>query len=103
MKIRKNDNVIVVAGKSKGKRGRVHRVFPRDDLVLVEGVNIIKRHMRPRAGVRQAGIVEREAPIHISNVMLICAKCGQATRVGFQFLEDGTKVRVCRHCHETID
>ncbi len=103
MKIRKNDTVFVITGKGKGKRGRVHRVFPRDGRVLVEGVNVIKRHMRARAGVRQAGIVEREAPIHISNVMLVCGKCNRPTRVGLQFLEDGTKVRMCKHCHESID
>lgn len=102
-KIRKNDTVLVIAGKDRGKRGRVHRVIPREDRVVVEGVNMIKRHTKARAGVRQAGIVEREAPIQISNVMLICGKCNRPTRIGFRFLEDGSKARLCRACGELIE
>ena len=102
MKIRKDDSVLVIEGKDKGKKGKVHRVFPRDDRVLVEGVNIVKRHTKARGGVRQAGIVEREASIHISNVMLICNKCEQPTRVGFTIRGD-RKLRVCRSCGEIID
>jgi len=103
MKIRKNDNVQVIAGKDKGKKGKVRFAFPREDKLLVEGVNFIKRHTRATGGTRQAGIIEREAPIHISNVMLICKRCNKATRIGARILEDGKKVRVCRSCHEVID
>ncbi|MBI4295633.1 MAG: 50S ribosomal protein L24 [Chloroflexi bacterium] len=103
MKIRKNDTVLVIAGKDRGKKGNVHFVYPKDARVLVDGVNMIKRHTKARKDVRQAGIIEREAPIHISNVMLICNKCNKPTRVGFQILQDGRKVRVCRSCHEVIE
>ena len=103
MKIRKNDEVLVIRGDDRGKRGKVHRSFPRDDRILVEGVNFVKRHMRPRPNVKQAGIVEREAPIHVSSVMLLCSKCHRPTRVGFRILEDGSKVRSCRRCGEVID
>ena len=103
MKIRKNDTVLVITGKDKGKKGKVRFAYPKDERVLVEGVNLIKRHTRARGQVRQAGIIERETPIHVSNVMLLCSKCNHPTRVGFTFLEDGRKVRVCRSCHEVID
>ncbi len=103
MKIRRNDNVLVIAGRERGKKGKVHRVYPDEGRALVEGVNRIKRHMKARGAVRQAGIVEQEAPIPISKLMLLCAKCNQPTRVGFRFLEDRSKVRVCKKCNEVID
>ena len=103
MKIRKNDTVIILAGKDRGKKGKVRRALPREDRVIVEGFNMIKRHSRARRAARQAGIIELEAPIHISNVMLLCNKCGKPTRVGFHFLDDGKKVRICRSCGEVID
>ena len=103
MKIRRNDEVMVLGGEDRGKKGKVHRVYPNENRLVVEGVNMIKRHMRPRGTARQAGIVEREAPIHISNVMLICPKCNRLTRVGFNILEDKTKLRVCKKCHEVVD
>ena len=103
MKIRRDDTVLVIAGKDRGKKGKVRQSLPEESRVTVDGVNMVKRHMRPRGTVRQAGIIEREAPIHISNVMLICTKCNHPTRTGFRFLEDGTKVRFCRRCHEVID
>ena len=103
MKIRKNDTVLVIAGKDRGKKGKVRFAYPRDERLLVEGINFIKRHSRARGAVRQAGIIEREAPIHVSNVMLVCNKCNHPARIGFRFLEDGRKVRVCRSCHEVID
>ncbi len=103
MKIRKNDTVLVITGKDKGKKGRVRFAYPKDERVLVEGINFIKRHTRARGQVRQAGIIEREAPIHVSNVMLLCNKCNHPTRVGFRFLEGGSKVRLCRQCSEVID
>lgn len=103
MRIKKNDSVVVIAGREKGKRGKVHRVIPKDGKLLVEGVNIVKRHMKPRGVARQAGIIEKEAPLKISNVMLICSKCNQPTRVGSAVAEGGRKGRVCRACGEIID
>ena len=103
MRIRKNDTVLVVTGRDKGKKGKVRFAYPKDERVLVEGVNFIKRHMRAAGRVRQAGIIEREAPIRVSNVMLLCNKCSRPTRVGFRFLGDGRKVRICRSCNEVID
>ena len=103
MNIKKNDTVLVIAGKDKGKKGKVHFAYPREDKVLVEGVNFIKKHMKARGQVRQAGIIEREAPIDVSNVVLVCNKCNKPTRVAFRFLADGRKTRVCRSCGEVID
>ena len=103
MKLKKNDTVLVIAGKDKGKKGKVRFSHPKDDQVVVEGVNFIKKHAKAQGQARQAGIIELEAPIHISNVMLLCNKCNRPTRIGFQFLEDGRKVRICRSCREVID
>ena len=103
MKIRKNDTVLVIAGKDRGKKGKVRFAYPKDQRILVEGINFIKRHTRARKQVRQAGIIEREAPIHVSDVMLLCSKCNHPARVGYLFLEDGRKVRICRSCGEVID
>ncbi len=103
MKIRKGDTVLVIASKDRGKKGTVRLSYPKDDRVLVEGVNFIKKHTRAVSGVRQAGIIEREAPIHVSDVMLLCSKCNHPTRIGFRFLEGGKKVRFCRVCQEVID
>jgi len=103
VKIRKNDTVVVLAGKDKGKRGRVRRVLLKKDRVVVEGLNMIKRHSRARRAARQAGIVELEAPIHVSNVMYVCSKCKRPSRIGHKVLEDGRKVRICRACEEVID
>ena len=103
MKIRKNDTILVIAGKDRGKKGKVRFAYPEDERLLVEGINFIKKHTRATGQVRQAGIIEREAPIHVSNVMLLCNKCNRPTRIGFRFLEDGKKVRICRSCGEVID
>ena len=103
MKIRKNDTVLVIVGKDKGKTGKVRFSHPKEEQVIVEGINFIKKHTKARGRVRQAGIIQLEAPIYISNVMLLCSKCNHPTRVGFRFLEDGRKVRVCRRCSEVID
>ena len=103
MKIRKNDTVLVIAGKDKGKKGKVRLAYPKHNRVLVEGINIIKKHTKARAEVRQAGIIEREAPIAVSNVMLMCHRCNHPTRIGFRFLEDGRRVRFCCSCGEVID
>ena len=103
MNIRKNDTVLVIAGKDKGKKGKVRFAYPKQERVLVEGVNFIKKHSRARGAARQAGIIEREATIPVSNVMLLCNKCNHPARVGFRFLTDGRKVRFCRACGEVID
>ena len=103
MNIRKNDTVLVIAGKDKGKKGKVRFAYPKKERLLVEGINFIKKHSRARGAVRQAGIIEREAPISVSNVMLLCSKCNHPARVGFRFLADGKKVRICRSCGEGID
>jgi large subunit ribosomal protein L24 len=103
MKIRKDDTVIIIAGKDKGKKGKVRFAYPKDNRVLVEGVNYIKRHARATGQVRQAGIIEREEPVHVSDVMLMCSKCNRPVKVGHRILTDGKKVRVCRSCNEVID
>jgi len=103
MNIRKNDTVLVISGKEKGKKGKVRFAHPKDNRIIVEGVNFIKKHSRAKGQVRQAGIIELEAPIPISNVMLICSKCNKPARIGHRFLEDGRKVRFCRVCKEVID
>lgn len=103
MKIKKNDNVLVIAGKDKGKTGKVRFAYPREDNALVEGINFQKKHSKARGQVRQAGIIEREAPISVSNLMLVCKKCNKPARVGYRILEDGRKTRICRACKEVID
>ena len=103
MKIRKNDNVIVIAGKDRGKKGKVRRVMRKQHRVVVDGLNMIKRHSRASRGTRQAGIIELEGPIAVSNVQLFCDKCSSRTRIGFRFLDDGRKVRICSSCKEIID
>ncbi len=101
--IKKNDTIRVIAGKDKGKSGKVMRLVPKKDRVIVEKVNMVKRHMKPSQQTRQGGILEREAPIHISNLMLICSKCTDPTRVGYKILDDNRKVRYCKKCQEVID
>jgi large subunit ribosomal protein L24 len=103
MKIRKDDNVLVIAGKDRGKKGKVRFAYPRKQQVMVEGINFIKKHSRARGAVRQAGIIDLEVPLPVSNVMLLCSKCGKPARVGFRKLEDGRRVRFCRVCQEVID
>ena len=102
--IRKNDNVVVVAGKDRGKRGRVLRLVPAKNRLIVEGANFVKRHTRPNPAQNvKGGVVEREAPLHASNVQLICPDCGAATRIGRRLLEDGRKVIICRNCDGVVD
>jgi large subunit ribosomal protein L24 len=103
MKIQKNDNVLIIAGKDRGKKGKVRKAIPDKDKVIVEGFNMIKRHSKTKGKTRQAGIIELEAPIHISNVMIICNKCNKPARVGYRALEDGKKARFCHSCSEIID
>ena len=103
MKIRAGDEVRVIAGKEKGKTGRVERSLLADERVVVDGVNIITRHVKARPGLRQAGRIQVEAPIHISNVMLICNKCGEPIRPNKVTLETGQRVRGCPKCKEVLD
>ena len=100
-KIKKNDNVEVLAGKDKGKRGSVVRIIPKKDKVIVSGVNIVKKAMKRRSQQDQGGIVEVEAPLHISNVGVVCKKCGRPVKIGYK-IDGGKKVRVCRKCGETL-
>jgi len=100
--VKKNDLVMVIAGRDKGKSGRVLSVLSKKNRVIVEKVNFIKRHTRPSAKQRQGGIIEREGPINISNVMLICTKCNKPSRIGKKYLEDNKKVRVCKKCGEIL-
>jgi large subunit ribosomal protein L24 len=102
--IKKNDNVLVVAGSDRGKRGRVLQVLPDKGRVIVEGINFIKRHTRPNPQRNvKGGIVQREASINASNVQLVCPECGSPTRVGRKLLEDGRRVRVCVKCKGVVD
>ena len=101
--IKKDDKVKIITGKDKGKIGKVLKAVNKKDRILVENINVIKRHTRPTAQNRQGGIVESEAPIHWSNVMLMCNKCVSPVRIKMQRLDNGKKVRVCRKCNEVID
>jgi len=101
--VRKGDTVIVVSGKERGKRGRVLRVIPEKSRVVVERINMIKKHQRPTQKIRQGGIIEREGSIHLSNVMLLDPTSGKPTRVGARALGDGKKVRVARRSGEILD
>ena len=103
MKIKRDDTVIVITGRDKGKQGKVRQSLPQRGCVVVEGVNTVKRHTRPRGQARQAGILDRDAPMPVSNVMLVCPKCNKPTRVRYTVVSDGSRVRKCRRCNEVID
>lgn len=102
-KIRRDDQIMVIAGKEKGKTGKVARVVTEKAAVIVEKLNIVKRHQKPTAKYKHGGIIEKEAPIAISNVMLLCEKCKGPVRVGRKTLDNGNKVRVCKKCGEVLD
>ncbi len=102
LKVRKGDEVIVLSGKDRGKKGSILKVMPKESRVVVQGVNIVRRHTRQTPG-QTGGIVEKELPVHVSNVSLIDPQSGKASRVGYKFLEDGRKVRVARRSGEVID
>jgi len=102
MHIKKNDTVKVIAGREKGKTGKVLGVTKEKGRILIEKVNLVKRHQKPDA-TGKGGIVEKEAPLNVSNVMLVCSKCNTGVRVGHKVLEDGKKVRVCKKCQELLD
>lgn len=102
LKIRRNDIVQCRAGRDKGKRGKVLSVFPKENRAIVEGVNFIKRHTRKTREDQQGGIIQKEAPIHISNLMVFCNKCNKPTRLKFALLKDKRKMRICKRCNEVI-
>jgi len=101
--IKKGDQVVVISGKEKGKTGRILRVFPKKQRAIVERVNFVKKHTKPSQKNRQGGIVEKEASLHVSNLLLYCVRCEKGSRIGFKILENKTKVRYCKRCNELID
>ena len=103
MNIKSDDIVLVITGKDKGKRGKVREVRPAIGKVIIEGINIVKKHTRGTQGARQAGIIEREAPLSASKVMVVCPKCEKGTRIGHEVLSNGQKVRQCRNCGENFE
>jgi len=102
-RIKKNDTVMVIAGRERGKTGKVLRVLPEKQRALIERLNLVKRHQKPRGPQSPSGIVEKEAPLHLSNLMIMCDKCNAPVRMGKRVLEDGRSVRVCRRCGEQLD
>lgn len=103
MHVHREDTVVVLTGKDRGKKGRVIRVMTKADKVLVEKINMVKRHTRPNQELPQGGIVEKEAPIHVSNLQVICSKCGKPTRIAHKTLAGGQKTRACKKCGEILD
>jgi large subunit ribosomal protein L24 len=103
MHVHRDDTVLVLAGKDRGKKGRVIRVFPKGQKALVEKINMVKRHMRPTQEMPQGGIVEKESQIHLSNLQVICRKCEKPTRIGVRILQNKQKVRACKKCGEILD
>ncbi len=102
-KIKLNDKVEVICGKDRGRVGKVIRVTRNNDRVVVEKINMVKRHTKPNMVNQQGGIIEKEAPIHVSNLMLICPKCAKSVRVGRKVLDDGSRVRICKKCGESVE
>ncbi|MBW1709288.1 MAG: 50S ribosomal protein L24 [Deltaproteobacteria bacterium] len=101
--IKKDDRVIVLSGKAKGKIGKVLKIIPKKNRAIVEKVNMVKRHTKAGPNVAKGGIIEKEGSLHISNLMLVCPKCADPMRVSRKHLEDGSRVRVCKNCGETLD
>ena len=101
MKIKKGDRVVVLTGKDRGKEGEVSRAIPTRDKVIVDGVNVAKRHQKATKATMQGGIIDKDMPVHISNVALLCPSCGK-TRVGYQLADDGTKTRICKKCGKEV-
>ncbi len=103
LKIKKSDKVIVISGKEKGKQGRILSIMPKKNRVIIERVNMIKRHMKPSRQYSQGGIIEKEGALHISKIMLVCPRCQKPSRISNHILDDGRKVRLCKRCKEVID
>jgi len=102
-RVKRNDSVMIIAGKERGKVGKVLRVLPAENRVMVERLNLVKRHLKPRGPQSPGGVLEKEAPLHLSNVMPMCERCNAPVRVGHRILEDHSKARVCRRCGELLD
>jgi len=102
MKIKKGDNIQVIKGKDKGKKGKVEKVFSKTGKIIVAGVNIVTKHQKPRHGVKQVGRINKSMPLEVSNVAIICDKCGKYVKISYKVLADGRKERVCRKCGESI-
>ena len=103
LKLRKNDNVMIIAGKERGTTGKILKVLSEKDRAIIERLNLVKRHTKPRGPQQPGGILEKDASIHVSNLMLMCDRCNAPIRFGHKVLGDGKKVRICRRCGETID
>jgi len=103
LSVKKNDTVLVIAGREKGKKGRVLSIYPSKGRLLIEKINMIRKHMKPTRKYAQGGIIEKEAPLHISNIMLICPKCNKPTRISNTHLQEGRRVRMCKKCREVMD
>jgi large subunit ribosomal protein L24 len=101
MKIKKGDTVLIISGKDRGRKGKVLKTFPKEGRLIVEGINLRKKHVRPKRAEEKGQIVELPAPLHISNVKLICSKCGKATRIGYKIVEK-KKFRICKKCGQEI-
>jgi len=102
VRIHKGDRVVVLSGKDKGKRAEVVRAIPETDRVLIEGVNVAKRHSKPTRATQQGGIIDKSMPVHVSTVALVCKTCNQPTRVGYRFDDSGQKVRICKKCEAEL-
>jgi large subunit ribosomal protein L24 len=103
MSIKKGDTVLVLTGKDAGKKGKILRVNPKDQRVVVEGVNKVKKHQKPNRAIPQGGIQKIEAPLNASNVLVVCSHCGKPTRIGHRILDSSEKVRVCKKCGEILE
>jgi large subunit ribosomal protein L24 len=101
--VKKGDNVFVIAGKDKGRRGKVQRVSPRDQTIIIEGINLAKKHAKPTKANPQGGVIDKAMPVHIAKIKLICSGCDKPTRIGKDQAVDGSQVRVCRLCGRTLD
>ncbi len=101
MRVKKNDTVLIISGKYRGRKGKILKAFPKKDKVLIEGINLRKKHQKPKKTGDKGEIIEIPAPIHISNVKIICPKCKKATRIGYR-IEGGEKYRICKKCDKTI-
>ncbi len=101
-KVKKNDTVKILTGRDRGKTGKIITVFPKTNRALVQGLNMVKKHARKTREDQQGGIIQKESPVAMSNLMVMCQKCGKPTRIGFSVLSDGTKTRICKKCKELI-
>lgn len=102
MKFKKGDNIVVMIGKDKGRKGKIERIFPKKNKLLIPGINIYKRHTKPRGKDKTGGIIDKVLPLPAANVALLCPKCGKPTRIGYQIDREGNKLRICRKCRALV-